>query len=68
MWKQAGVILREVLDCYVRRSGANHASSLAAKGSLATALFDLGHEEEARSLEREAFDGARLHLGKTPIQ
>jgi Tetratricopeptide repeat len=63
--EQAGMILREVLDCCVRRSGANHASSLAAKGSLAAALFDLGHEEEAGSLEREAFESAQAHLGKT---
>ncbi len=63
--EQAGEILREVMDCCIRRSGANHASSLAAKGSLAAALFDLGREEEASSLEREAFENAQLHLGKT---
>jgi hypothetical protein len=48
----------------VRRSGANHASSLAAKGDLAFALFEQGAEKEADQLEREAFANARIHLGK----
>lgn len=42
--EQASVILREVLECRVRSAGANHASSLAAKGDLAAVLFELGHE------------------------
>ncbi len=50
--EQAGAILREVLECRVRHAGANHPSSLAAKGDLATVLLDLGQNEEARGLAR----------------
>jgi hypothetical protein len=63
--EQAGVILREVLECRVRHAGMNHANPLAAKGDLAAVLFELGQDEEAGSLEREAFESARTHLGKT---
>jgi tetratricopeptide (TPR) repeat protein len=64
-WEQASRIYREVLEYCVRRSGGNHASSLAAKGDLAFVLFELGAEREADQLEREAFENARIHLGKT---
>jgi len=61
--EQAEVIFREVLECDVRCAGPNHASSLEAKADLAAVLFELGHEAEADSLEREACDDARRHLG-----
>jgi tetratricopeptide (TPR) repeat protein len=61
----AGSIWREVLESRVRQSGANHPNSLEAKGDLATVLFELGEEEEAARLEQEAFETARVHLGKT---
>jgi hypothetical protein len=63
--ERAGAIHREVLEHRVRHTGANHALSLAAKADLATALFALGHDEEAAWLEREAFESAQTHLGKT---
>jgi hypothetical protein len=62
--EQSGAIFREVVECRTRRSGANHASSLAAKGNLANVLFELGEAEEADRLERATFEGARTHLGK----
>ena len=69
--EQAGTVFREVLDCCVRRAGATHASSRAAKGDLAIALFELCQEQEARSFELDAFESARTHLGKahpvTPV-
>jgi tetratricopeptide (TPR) repeat protein len=64
-WEQASRIYREVLEYSVRRSGANHASSLRAKGDLAFALFEMGADKEAAQLEQEAFENAQVHLGKT---
>ncbi len=58
-------LLQEALDRATSSLGANHPDSLAAKGDMAAVLFELGLEEEASSLEREAFEGARTHLGKT---
>jgi hypothetical protein len=43
----------------------DHPCTLSAKGDLAAVLFELGHEEEAALMEREAFESARIHLGKT---
>ncbi len=62
--EQSAAIFREIVECCTRRSGANHPSSLAAKGDLAHVLFELGEAEEAGSLEREAFMSARTHLGE----
>jgi hypothetical protein len=63
--EQAAVIHREVLEGRVRQAGINHPKSLAAKAGLAAVLFELGHDEEATLLEKEAFESARTHLGKT---
>jgi tetratricopeptide (TPR) repeat protein len=64
-WDRAATLYREVLEGCIRRFGSNHASSLAAKGDLALALFELGQADEASELEREASESAREHLGKT---
>jgi tetratricopeptide (TPR) repeat protein len=63
-WDRAAVLYREVLEACIRRLGSNHASSLAAKGDLALALFELGQADEASELEQEASEAARKHLGK----
>jgi tetratricopeptide (TPR) repeat protein len=64
-WEHASLIYREVLDLCIRRSGENHSSSLAAKGDLAMVLFELGQTHEATLIESQAYEGARLHLGRT---
>ena len=61
---QAGVIYREVLELCIRDSGESHPSSLAAKGDLATVLFELGQTTEASCLEGQAYADARLYLGR----
>jgi hypothetical protein len=53
-----------VLELCIRRSGENHPSSLAAKGDLATALFEIGENEEAAQLEMQPSESAQIHLGK----
>ncbi len=63
--EQSGVVFREVVECCTRRNGANHPSVLAAKGDLAIVLFELGEEQEAISLEQEAYEKARTHLKMT---
>jgi tetratricopeptide (TPR) repeat protein len=63
--EQAGVIHREVLEQSVRQGGVNDPKSLEAKADLAAVLFELGQDEEAALLEKEAFESARTHLGKT---
>jgi hypothetical protein len=57
--------LEQVLHCLTLHRGAHHPCTLSAKGDLAAVLFELGHDEEASLLEREAFENARTHLGKT---
>ena len=57
-------LLQQAIDRATSSLGANHPDSLAAKGDMAALLFELGLEEEASSLEREAFESARMHLGK----
>ena len=57
-------LLQEALDCATSSLGANRPESLAAKGDMAAVLFELGPEEEASSLEREAFEGARTYFGE----
>jgi hypothetical protein len=67
-WEQASAVMREVLDLCIGRSGVNHASSIAAKGDLASVLFALGNSAEAARLESEAVESARIHLGnKHPV-
>jgi tetratricopeptide (TPR) repeat protein len=63
-WERASAILREVLELCIRRSGAGHPSSIAAKGDLASVLFAAGDSVEATQLESEAIDSARSYLGK----
>jgi tetratricopeptide (TPR) repeat protein len=63
--KQAVLIYREILECCVRRSVSNHASSLAASGALALVLFELGKATEGSEMDRDASDRARIYLGKT---
>lgn len=62
-WEQAHLIYREVLECCIRRSGAHHPSPVAAKGDLSAILFELGEDDDAEQLEREAFQDAQTHLG-----
>ncbi|MBV9504890.1 MAG: tetratricopeptide repeat protein [Acidobacteriia bacterium] len=63
-WEQAGVVFGEILDLCTQQYGAQHASSLAAKGDLATVLFESGKSVEAAELEREALAGAHMFLGR----
>jgi hypothetical protein len=58
-------LLEQVLDRTTSHLGAHHPNSLAAKGDLAAVLFELGEDEAAAGLEREAFESARSYLGKT---
>jgi hypothetical protein len=62
--EQAGVIYRDLLELCIRDSGESHPSSLAAKGDLATVLFELGQTTEASCLEGQAYANARLYLGR----
>lgn len=64
LWEPASGVYREILEYCVRRSGEHDASSLAAKGDLAIALFELGKKSEAVALEAQALESARCHLGK----
>jgi tetratricopeptide (TPR) repeat protein len=64
-WERAAMLYREVLEASVRRFGSNHASSLTAKGDLALVLFELGEANEACDFEKEAWESASKHLGKT---
>jgi tetratricopeptide (TPR) repeat protein len=61
--EQACAIYREVLETSIRRLGEADAGSLAARGDLATVLFELGETEEASYLDGQAYENARLHLG-----
>jgi len=61
----AAGLLHQTLELLTSTVGGNHPKSLAAKGDLAAVLFDLGRDAEAGLLEREAFESARTHLGKT---
>ena len=61
----AVALLNQALHCLTSSFGENHPATLAAKGDLAAVLFELGREEDAGSLELEAFESARTHLGKT---
>jgi tetratricopeptide (TPR) repeat protein len=61
--EEAARIFREVFECDLRHAGPNDARSLEAKGDLAAVLFELGRNEEAETLEREACQSARQHLG-----
>jgi tetratricopeptide (TPR) repeat protein len=56
---------REAAEWCNRCSDTGHAPLLTAKSDLATVLFELGENEEAIRLEQEAFESARIHLGKT---
>jgi hypothetical protein len=58
-------LLQHAVDRATCALGADHPDSLAAKGDMAAMLFELGLDEEASSLEREAFESARTHLGKS---
>jgi hypothetical protein len=63
---EAGIaLLQHAVDHATCALGAEHPDSLAAKGDMAAVLFELGLDEEASSLEREAFESARTHLGKS---
>lgn len=64
-WDQAARVLRDLSDLCVKRFGALHPASLSAKGDLAEVLFDLGEESDARAIETEAYENARVHLGHT---
>src|SRR5579871_5287081 len=57
-WEPASVVLREVHDLCVQRSGPSHPSAIAAKGDLASVLFELGDSAEAARLESEAVEHA----------
>jgi tetratricopeptide (TPR) repeat protein len=61
----ANVTYREAVEWCVRCSDAGHARLLKAKSDLATVLFELGENDEAIRLEQDAFESARIHLGKT---
>jgi tetratricopeptide (TPR) repeat protein len=61
--ERAADIYREALEICIRQLGDTHPSSLAAKGDLASVLFELGETKEASYLEAQAYDGARCHLG-----
>ena len=61
----AVALLNQALHCLTSSLATNHPATLAAKGDLAAVLFELGREEDAGSLELEAFESARTHLGKT---
>jgi len=63
--EQATLVQRKVLEWRIRYAGSDDPSSLDAKADLATLLFALGEDEEANTLEQEAFESARLHLEKT---
>jgi tetratricopeptide (TPR) repeat protein len=64
-FEQASAIQREVLELRVRYSGAVHPTSIEAKVDLAAILFELGQNKEAALLEEEAFESARIHLGRS---
>lgn len=61
----AAALLKRALGGLTFACGAHHPATLAAKGDLASVLFELGRDVEAGSLELEAFESARAHLGKT---
>jgi hypothetical protein len=61
---QAAGLLEQALYHFTLVFGANHPRTLAAKGDMAAVLFELGQVEEAGLLERDAFESARMHLGK----
>lgn len=61
--EDAADIFREVLECDIRHAGPNDPKSLEAKGDLAAILFELGRNEKAETLEKEACQSARQHLG-----
>jgi hypothetical protein len=61
----AAGLLHQAMDRFNSTMGVNHPKSLAAKGDLAAVLFDLGRDVEAGLLEREAFESAQAHLGKS---
>ena len=61
----AAGMLHQALELLISTVGVNHPKSLAAKGDLAAVLFELGRDAEAGVLEREAFESAQAHLGKT---
>ena len=61
---QAADLLERALHHFTLVFGAHHPRTLAAKGDMAAVLFELGQVEAAGLLERDAFESARVHLGK----
>jgi hypothetical protein len=61
---EAARLLEEAVGDLTSANGEYHPDTIAAKGDLAAVLFALGHDEAARWIEREAFESARVHLGK----
>ncbi len=61
----ANAMRREAVEWCVRCLDAGDTRLLKAKSDLARVLFELGENEEAIRLEQEAFESARIHLGKT---
>ena len=49
-------LLEQVLNGLTLHRGAYHLCTLSAKGDLAAVLFELGHDEAAALMEREAFE------------
>jgi hypothetical protein len=62
---EAALLLEQALDGLTAERGSNHPATLAAKGDLAAVLYEGGLTDQAEALEREAFECARMHLGKT---
>lgn len=61
-WDPASAVLREMLAFCIARSGHGHASSIAARGDLASVLYELGKSVEAERLQLEAIDLAKANL------
>ena len=62
--QNAATILNQAVACLTSSFGTNHPATLAAKGDFAAILFELGRDADAGSIELEAFQIARAHLGK----
>jgi hypothetical protein len=62
--ENAATILKHAVACLTSSLGTNHPATLAAKGDFAAILIELGRDAEGSSLELEAFEKARVHLGK----
>lgn len=62
--QNAAGILNQAVACLTSSLGSHRPATLAAQGDLAALLFELGRDAEATSLELEALEIARAHLGK----